>query len=412
MNWKQTINTKFRYRDGWQQLNSADFGAYTSRNRLFGCFAKDGLPIHFPAKQFSKKAENGLPKWKAVKEVLQLDEKGVSIFIRKKPLVEKTLERIYAGLVKFVAEPFISNYKSGHPKSKNTSVNNASGTLTTIPTQALVQSKFIMQYQSGIDPKHYANRIKSCNEPLNTIPTNNRFALVQPQYLLKYNSMNQNGHYVAPGINDPSPVVSTHGRLNLVTCNFISTYYKNGSNVSTDKPAHTLTTKDRLSLITSNFIYRDFKSATNSSIETPAGALVTIPKMNLITSTFILNPQFGNSGNSIEQPCPTIIATQGKRPLSKVHVMMLPVVIFTYKTDSPMMAKIKQFMRIHGISDILMRMLFVDELKRIQGFPNEYVLLGSQAHQKKYIGNSVVPQVVKAWIESLNNYINNNKKVA
>lgn len=168
MNWKQTINTQFGYRDEWQQLNSADFGAYTSRNRLFGCFAKDGLPIHFPAKQYSKKAEKGLPKWKAVKDVLQLEEKGVSIFKRKKPLVEKTLERIYAGLEKFVAvgdDAFIKKYYSGRPKGKVTSLFSPLGAVTTAGNQALVQ----------------------------------------PQYLLKYNSMNKNGHYVAPGINDPSP---------------------------------------------------------------------------------------------------------------------------------------------------------------------------------------------------------------
>lgn len=359
--WKKHINTQYGYRDEWAQLNSADFGAYTSRNRLFGCFAKNGLPIVFPAKQFDKKGADGLPKWKAVKEILRLEEMGESIFLRKKPLVEKTLERIYAGLEKFISQPFVSNYKSGNPKSKNSSIDNPLGTLTTVPTQAVVQ----------------------------------------PQYLLKYNSMNKNGKYVAPGIDDPSPVVSTQGRLNLVSCNFISTYYKHGSNVSTDNPAHTLTTKDRLSLCTANFIYRDFKSTTNSSIESPAGALVTVPKMNLVSIPFILNPQFSNTGNSIDNPCPTIIASQNKRPLYLVNIAMSRHCIFTYTSDSPMMAKIKQFMRIHGVADIKMRMLFVDELKEIQGFPKNYVLIGSKDKQKKHIGNSVVPIVVKVWVESL-----------
>ena len=46
---------------------------------------------------------NALAKWKPVKDVLDFEDEGTSIFTRKKPLSEKTLERIYAGLIKFVA---------------------------------------------------------------------------------------------------------------------------------------------------------------------------------------------------------------------------------------------------------------------------------------------------------------------
>ncbi len=40
------------------------------------------------------------------------------------------------------------------------------------------------------------------------------------------------------------------------------------------------------------------------------------------------------------------------------------------------------------------------ELKLIQGFPAEYFLAGSQTDQKKFIGNSVPPKYVKAWMEA------------
>lgn len=53
------------------------------------------------------------------------------------------------------------------------------------------------------------------------------------------------------------------------------------------------------------------------------------------------------------------------------------------------------------IGDIKMRMLKIPELLKIQGFPNEYKLQGTQTEQKKYIGNSVHPLVVKKWIESI-----------
>jgi DNA (cytosine-5)-methyltransferase 1 len=51
--------------------------------------------------------------------------------------------------------------------------------------------------------------------------------------------------------------------------------------------------------------------------------------------------------------------------------------------------------------DIKMRMLRVLELLLIQGFPAGYKLEGNQADQKKFIGNSVVPIVVKRWTEIL-----------
>lgn len=54
------------------------------------------------------------------------------------------------------------------------------------------------------------------------------------------------------------------------------------------------------------------------------------------------------------------------------------------------------------------------ELKKIQGFPEGYILEGNQSDQKKFIGNSVVPHVVKAWIEALGERIisNENQKRA
>ena len=52
------------------------------------------------------------------------------------------------------------------------------------------------------------------------------------------------------------------------------------------------------------------------------------------------------------------------------------------------------------ISDISMRMLKLDELKIIQGFPEDYILEGTVADQKKQIGNSVVPIISKVLAEA------------
>ena len=77
------------------------------------------------------------------------------------------------------------------------------------------------------------------------------------------------------------------------------------------------------------------------------------------------------------------------------------VAIEIYETDSPMTVKIKKFMAMYGIIDIKMRMLVVDELKLIMGFPEDYVLIGTQAEQKKFIGNAVEVTIARKWCEAL-----------
>lgn len=44
----------YGYHFDWRMLNAADYGAYTSRNRFFGQFARHGLPIAFPKATHAK----------------------------------------------------------------------------------------------------------------------------------------------------------------------------------------------------------------------------------------------------------------------------------------------------------------------------------------------------------------------
>src|SRR5690606_31434908 len=158
MRWRRDINS-MGYRDEWKELNSADFGAYTSRNRLFGCFAKGDLPIVWPAPTHAKNPKKeglfgaGLKKWMPVKDVLDFEDEGVSIFNRKKPLSPRTLERIYAGLIKYVAggkEAFIIRWNSvsatGGYKQTAVDIDKPSPTVT---VQNRLGVAFIQKYYSG-----------------------------------------------------------------------------------------------------------------------------------------------------------------------------------------------------------------------------------------------------------------------
>lgn len=417
LRWVQKVKS-YGYDYDWKILNAADFGAYTSRKRFFGQFAKEGLPIVFPQQTHARSdvavasqlygnlfPGQYLP-WKPVREVLDFKDEGESIFCRKKPLCEKTLERIYAGLVKFVA---------------------------------------------GMSQKAFA------------------------AFIVKYNSMNKNGHYVAPSINDPAPTVTCQNRLGiaqvsflskyyggkdhnisvdspagtvtvkdhhaLIGAEFMSEYYGNGFNTSVDDPAPTVTTKDRISLVRC-FLANQFSGGGQlSDIDKPAPAILTNPKQNLVnvkpwvmntnfgnvgssveepcqTITanrkwhYLMNPQFTSKGGSVDNPCFTLIARMDKMPPYLICTEQGEVGIAIFENDSPMTRKIKEFMAIYNIVDIKMRMLKVSELKKIMGFPEDYVLIGTQSEQKKFIGNAVEVNMSRVLCEALCEKLIKKEKIA
>jgi len=99
MRWVRNVRS-YGYNYDYRILNAADFGAYTSRRRFFGQFAKTGLPIVFPHQTYAKNGDEGgmfhqYKKWKAVREVLDLDEEGTSIFTKKKQEVRSSMRHGY-----------------------------------------------------------------------------------------------------------------------------------------------------------------------------------------------------------------------------------------------------------------------------------------------------------------------------
>lgn len=315
----------YGYRFAHRILNSADYGAYTSRRRFFGIFAKGSLPIVFPEPTHSKEGAAGLfgrlHRWKPVREVLDFSDEGESIFGRKKPLVDATLERIYAGLIKFVA--------------------------------------------GG-----------------------------KEAFMVKWNSMSRTGKYHAPGIDEPCPTVATQSRLGVAQVSFLSKYYggsPEGKSVSVEEPAGAITTRDHHSFITAYY-----GNGHNHSIDEPAQTVTANRKWH-----YLMNPQFQSAGGSVDNPCFTLIARMDKMPPYLIQTEQGEMAIVIEPDDSPAMVKIKQFMALYGIIDIKMRMLRIPELKRIMGFPSDYVLVGTQADQKKFIGNAVEVYMARVLCEAL-----------
>ena len=365
MRWVNRV-CSFGYYHDYRILNAADFGAHTSRKRYFAIFAKKGLFFVFPSQTHSRKGDDGIfknaslyKKWRPVREVLDLEDEGTSIFTRQKPLCEKTLERIYAGLIKFVAggkDAFLIKYNS---------MNRA--------------NKYVAP---GID------------EPCPTVACQNRLGLAKVQFLSKHFSGDPNGKNI--GIDQPCGTITCKDHHSFVTA-----YFGNGYNRSIEEPAPTVTTDDRFALATTKFYQNEYGASTASPIDEPNPTLLPIPKQKLVSvRQYLLNPQYKSAGGSIDNPCFTLIARMDKMPPYLITTKE-GLGIAIYDGDSTMTRRIKEFMAMYGIIDICMRMLKVDELKRIMGFPTDYVLVGSQSEQKKFIGNAVEVNMAKQLCETL-----------
>ncbi len=407
--WVRNVK-KYGYNFEHRILNAADFGAYTTRKRFFGIFAKKSLPIVFPEPTHCKGGRQDmfskLEKWKPVKEVLDFSDEGTTIF-REKPLAEKTLERIYAGLIKFVAggkDAFLSRYNTVRPQDTCKSVDEPCGVLTTENRFSKVQVSFLSKQFSG----HPESKNVSVEEPAGAITCKDHHVFVSAYY--------GNGHNHSVDL--PAPTVTTKDRMALIESRFMCSYNFKDTGKDINQPCPTLLTKDRLSLVSPFFMNQYSGGGQVSDINSPCPAVTTTPKQNLVTCQpwimntafsnvgssieepsqtitanrkwhYLMNPQFNSAGGSVDSPCFTLIARMDKMPPYLVATESGQVAIEIYDNDSPMTVKIKEFMALYGIVDIKMRMLRIPELKKIMGFPEDYVLIGTQADQKKFIGNAV-----------------------
>lgn len=456
--WKRNVKS-YGYEFEHKILNAADYGAFTSRRRFFGQFAAKGLPITWPEPSHCKDGKIdmfcNLEKWRPVKDVLDLQDEGESIFNRKKPLADKTLERIFAGLVKFVAggkdsfmikwnsmsrnggynapgidEPcpvvscqnrlgianvhFLSKYYSGDPDSKNIPVSGPAHTIKCKDNHALVTSDFLAAYYSSGD------NTSSVNSPCPTVSTKDRFNYVQPQFLCSYN-FNDAGK----DINAPSPTILTKDRLLLIAPVFIDQQYGQSKPASANQPLGCVTANPKYALVTPWLMNTNFSNV-GSSLEQPAQTITANRKHH-----YLMNPQYQSAGSSIDNPCFTLIARMDKTPpyfISTKHgvyafhnyygwlsevIQKRPVFIFK-DVDSlcPPIWKIINFMVLYQIVDIKMRMLKIPELKRIMGFPENYVLIGTQADQKKFIGNAVEVNMARVLCEAVSKKLRELNKAA
>ena len=176
-------------------------------------------------------------------------------------------------------------------------------------------------------------------------------------YIIQYHGETRAGDSRGQLLTEPIKTIDTSNRYGLVTA-FVTKYYKTGIGQGCDEPLHTITTS---------------------------------PGHFGFVSAFLIKYYGGGCGQSINRPLDTITT---KDRFGLVNV------ILDIKGEK------------YIISDIFLRMLKPEELKLMQGFPEDYIINRDYnwknypiAKQVARIGNSVVPTMAQKLVEANCSYL-------
>lgn len=253
------------YTVDWRILNAADYGAPTKRRRLF-IVARRGQrkaipwpePTHAPA---AEAEAAGLKPWRPVAGCLDWSDLGESIFLRKRQLKDNTINRIRAGLEKFVG-PYVTKLRGTSIKQLASSPESINDPLSTISAggrhHGLV-TPFLSAYHNGDDG---TRRNKSVDEPLPTLDTSNRYALIAPYLYRLHGPGSRDPNYDGcHGVDSPIPTLlpfmtAANGEDpgqktdKYLICPFIVKYYGTATVAEVQNPMDTATVKNRFGLAT------------------------------------------------------------------------------------------------------------------------------------------------------------------
>lgn len=171
-------------------------------------------------------------------------------------------------------------------------------------------------------------------------------------FLIQYHAEQKKGDSRGQLLSEPIKTLDTSNRYGLVTA-FITKYYKTGIGQGLDEPLHTITTSPGHFGLVSAFLIKYYGTGGGQEINEPLATITTKDRFGLVN---------------------VIINIDGEQYI---------------------------------IKDIFLRMLKPEELKLMQGFPEDYIIDRDynwnpypKSEQVARIGNSVVPIMAKALVEA------------
>lgn len=176
-------------------------------------------------------------------------------------------------------------------------------------------------------------------------------------FIIQYHGETRQGDSRGQLLTDPIKTIDTSNRYGLVTA-FVTKFYKTGIGQGCDEPLHTITTSPGHFGLVSAFLVKYYGTGCGQTLDKPLGTITTKDRFGLVN---------------------VLIEIDGEQYI---------------------------------IKDIFLRMLKPEELKLMQGFPEDYII-DRDAAGKTYpivervarIGNSVVPVMAEALVSANCGYL-------
>lgn len=265
------------------KLKACDFGAATTRERLYMIARCDGKPLRWPEPTHFKTPGKGQKGWRTAASCIDWSIPCPSIFLSKeegraagvrRPLVNKTMERVRKGARRYVvehADPFIVsvNNSNNHLAPFLTEHANAT-TQRNMPADAPLGT-ICAQVKGGhfaLAVAYIAQHNGGFNETLGRHPEQPLTAITttgSQQQLVTANLLTLRKNCVGSAMNEPVSTIcagaehhalieyglapqAEEGALRVAA--FLMGYYGSDNIYDLRDPAATITTRDRLALVT------------------------------------------------------------------------------------------------------------------------------------------------------------------
>lgn len=395
------------YQIEWKKLVASDYGAGTSRERLFLLGRRDDQPIVWPVATHGPGLSQ-LPRVTAA-DCLDFSITCPSIFTRKRPLADATMRRIAKGVMRHVlnsANPFIvpvthqgaDRVHSVHDPLRTITAANRGELMLAMPELA----PFIAEHANASN-----QRTMAADEPLRTVCAGvkgGHFSVVAPCLVqMGHGEGATPGKRFSHGINDITGPIGTivasgggHGIMSAFLEQANGGYASENSGHAADEPLTTITATGSQQRIVTAHLTAMAQNVVGNDLREPlptilAGAIrfgaveCTISPEHeagaLRVAAFLVK-YYGTGANvpTLRDPVDTI-TTRDRLALVTVLIKGTPYVIV----------------------DIGLRMLKPHELFRAQGFPKGYIIdrtangtpLSTTA-AVRMVGNSVSPPPIAA----------------
>lgn len=363
-------------------LCAADYGAPTTRSRLFMVARCDGAPIVWPDPTHFKNPTKGQKRWRSAAECIDWSIPGKSIFEREKPLADATLRRVAHGMKRYVldsADPFIVQI-ANWSRDGVCSARDPLSTVTAWPrggSHAVVAPVMVQagHGQGTPDAPRWSHGNKSVRDPVGTVTASGGGQAVAMGTLVQMGYGEREGQ--APRALDarqPLGTVVEAGKFAAVTA-FVE-QANGGFNATPARDA-------REPLSTSTATGSQQRLVTATVVEP---TLTPSQEEGALRCAAFLIRYYGQGGQigDMREPMSTS-TTKDRLALVTVWLRGTPYVIV----------------------DIQLRMLTPRELYNANGFPKTYIIdrghdgrVFSKSTQVRMCGNAVPPPLGRAVIEA------------